>query len=126
MTAKFQHGGQMSRRKNRTRKSIVERQTHLDIELRMLALLELKRRRLLRELDEVVGYHQQLSREIALQSYRFLEGSEMKRHNPRRRSASNGGMICCSEDNQITDGTELVPKILRVGYRLQTKPRRHR
>jgi hypothetical protein len=66
MTAKFQCGGQMSRRKNRTRKSIVERQTHSDIELRKLALLELKRRRLLEELDEVVGQYQQLSREIAL------------------------------------------------------------
>jgi hypothetical protein len=57
----------MSRRKGRTRKSIVERQTHSDIELRMLALLELKRRRLLRELDEVVGQYQQLSLEIELQ-----------------------------------------------------------
>jgi hypothetical protein len=55
----------MSRRKNRTRKSIVDLQTHSDIELRMLALLELKRRRLMRELNEVVGQYQQLSPEIA-------------------------------------------------------------
>jgi len=51
----------MSRRKNGSRKSIVKSQTHTHIELRMLALLELKRWRLLRELDEVLGQYHQLS-----------------------------------------------------------------
>ena len=36
------------------------------IELRVLARLELKKRQLLRELVEVLGQHQQLSREIEL------------------------------------------------------------
>jgi hypothetical protein len=54
MTTKFQFEGQMSRRKTNNRNSTVERQTQSHIELRMLALLEVERRRLLDEIEEVL------------------------------------------------------------------------
>ena len=42
------------------------RQERAPVELRVLARLELKKRRLLRELAEVLGQYDQLSREIEL------------------------------------------------------------